>query len=107
MIPERTLEAEGMNPNQDIKLTKELPPALTEHIGPGGYSRPIREAADPQVNEFNMLAYYCTYCGGWVEGQVEESYEDTLGRYSMAGRKGIVFGCKRCGRELGFVGVIS
>lgn len=49
--------------------------------------------------------YECTYCNGWIEGRPYEYYESDLG--PLCGRRGTVSSCRRCGREIGFSGMVS
>lgn len=53
--------------------------------------------------------HYCgNYpCNGWVEGDWEVRVINTLRPRSLAGKKGKRYCCRRCGSELGFVGVVS
>lgn len=47
--------------------------------------------------------YKCPYCKGWIKGQPYEAREDSAGL--LAGRRGVMTSCIRCGSELGFEGV--
>ena len=47
----------------------------------------------------------CRYCGGWIEGIANSYHENTLA--PLAGRKGTVEYCRRCGREISFFGMRS
>lgn len=49
--------------------------------------------------------HFCGLCGGWIEGTMNESYEDSIG--PLCGRRGTVMSCRRCGWELKFVGMYS
>ena len=50
-------------------------------------------------------AYHCHHCKGWIKGMESTSEIDTM--TFMAGRRGTVFYCIRCGEETDFLGVIS
>lgn len=49
------------------------------------------------------IYYECKYCGGWIEGSTNRYREDTLS--ILAGRRGTVEYCRRCGQEINFFGV--
>jgi len=51
------------------------------------------------------LSYYCKYCKGWIKGEPNRYQEDTLA--PLAGRKGAVEHCIRCGNEINFFGMRS
>lgn len=49
--------------------------------------------------------YECHYCGGWIEGRENRYRVNTLA--PLAGRRGTVMHCRRCGNEIDFFGVVS
>jgi len=49
--------------------------------------------------------YNCKYCKGWIEGEPYQYHEDNIG--PLCGRRGTVYSCIRCGREIGFSGMVS
>lgn len=54
----------------------------------------------------NLRTYYrCHYCDGWIEGEPYEYSENSLG--PLCGRNGTAYSCVRCGREIGFTGMVS
>lgn len=56
---------------------------------------------EPDFREF----YECKYCDGWIEGSPSSYREDNIGH--LCGRRGETFSCIRCGREIGFTGMVS
>jgi hypothetical protein len=48
-------------------------------------------------------SYYCPHCKGWVKGEAGFYQEDSFS--ILAGRRGTVESCMRCGNEIGFFGV--
>ena len=55
--------------------------------------------------ELEEPSYHCHYCKGWIKGEPNRFEEDTLA--PLAGRKGTVLHCIRCGAEIDFFGVRS
>ena len=49
--------------------------------------------------------HYCQYCKGWIMGEPNRYKENTLA--PLAGRKGTVEHCIRCGGEINFFGMRS
>lgn len=50
-------------------------------------------------------SYHCPYCVGWIKGEPNRFEEDSLA--PLAGRKGTVLHCIRCGVEIDFFGMQS
>jgi hypothetical protein len=50
-------------------------------------------------------SYHCQFCGGWIDGEPNRFEEDSLA--PLAGRKGTVLHCIRCGYEIDFFGMQS
>lgn len=50
-------------------------------------------------------SYQCQYCKGWIKGEPNRFREDSLA--PLAGRKGTVLHCIRCGEEINFFGMYS
>ena len=46
-------------------------------------------------------SYHCPYCKGWIKGKANRFEEDSLA--PLAGRKGTVLHCLRCGEEIDFL----
>lgn len=67
---------------------------------PYDMSLPVHKEAPDDVS-----SDYCEYCGGWVAGGAFRYHENTLDIRS--GRRGVVFYCRRCGKEIDFIGVVS
>lgn len=51
--------------------------------------------------------YHCHWCDGWIQGEPNEFKVNTLESEHLAGRRGIEYYCCRCGREIGFSGMMS
>lgn len=51
--------------------------------------------------------YYCSSCQGWIQGLANEFSVNTLDSRSLSGRRGREYCCRRCGEEIGFIGMRS
>ena len=51
--------------------------------------------------------YFCPRCPGWVPGYPGSYDEDTFAPHQLAGRRGTVTYCLRCGEEIAFLGLVS
>lgn len=69
------------------------------------FPAPVDESLVVHLETVSGACYKCRYCGGWIEGQPNQYEEDTLA--PLAGRRGTVKHCRRCGREIGFFGMVS
>ena len=49
--------------------------------------------------------YECYWCRGWIEGEPMQENVDTIA--PLSGRRGTVSYCRRCGKEIGFFGMMS
>lgn len=81
--------------DESLPVLAELPPEIKSHG--------VR--ADGMVGERYLHFHLCKRCGGWVEGQPVSRRVDDLGM--MVGRRGTQHHCRRCGREIGFVGMMA
>jgi hypothetical protein len=55
--------------------------------------------------DFKRHFHRCHWCEGWIEGRANQSGVNTLG--PLSGRRGTEYNCRRCGREIGFAGMMS
>lgn len=53
----------------------------------------------------NRPYYHCPVCKGWIPGYPDTDEIDTIS--PLAGRRGTVELCRRCGEEIGFTGEVS
>lgn len=84
---------------KDPKLVvlKELPPGKVRERDWG-----VREAF-VDGNPY----HYCDCCKGWIEGSASEYAVNTLNPGMLSGKRGREFYCKRCGKEIEFIGARS
>ena len=54
-----------------------------------------------------LMYYHCPHCEGWIAGEPNQYHENTLVAGQLGGRSGDVYYCRRCGHEIGFVGMVS
>ena len=59
----------------------------------------------PKEGVANAILRLLPGCGGWIAGEVEMNREDSMS--ILSGRRGIVYNCRRCGKELHFFGSVS
>lgn len=85
-----------------LKTHESLPDGITErhHLGD------IREAYG-YIGEVYVSYHFCHFCNGWIEGHVRESEVNNLDTRRLAGRQGTEYYCRRCGRQIGFFGLMS
>lgn len=87
-----------------LTVHKELPAGVVEHVPLFGG---LREARGTAADGVYHMFHYCARCGGWIEGNANTYHENTHMPHMLAGRKGETYYCKRCGREIAFVGIMS
>ena len=66
---------------------------------------PVDESLVVYKEKPESQCYECRYCGGWIAGRPNRYHEDTIA--PLAGRRGTVEHCQRCGAEIGFFGMMS
>lgn len=89
--------------NMDLKVYPDLP---------GGYVEEriwlihgYREAR--KSGSFDTM-YFCDLdCKGWIEGEPNDYPVNTLEPEHLAGRRGREYFCRRCGRQIAFIGLMS
>lgn len=59
------------------------------------------------VGEEYKTYHHCRFCGGWIEGHAHELEVNNLNTRRLAGRQGTEYYCRRCGRQIGFFGLMS
>jgi hypothetical protein len=57
------------------------------------------------VEDKFVCFHKCKKCGGWIEGEPTEYHIDTL--RPLSGRRGTEYYCRRCGHQIGFIGMMS
>ena len=83
-----------------LPVLKKLPKGAQSGWG-GAYLIKKEGKKDESVQHWHE----CPFCKGWIPGEAFESEENTLG--PLSGRSGTATYCRRCGREIGFSGVMS
>lgn len=86
--------------NKSLPVLKELPPGQqrVQDSWLGG-------AKTGYVN--GEPYHWCDRCGGWIEGEANEYSVNTLNSSMLCGRRGKEYYCRRCGEEIGFMGMRS
>ena len=85
---------EPASKDESLPVLKELPEGYREHKN---CLVSIR-LANKSVHD----AYFCIYCDGWILGDMSEYDVNTW--ETKGSREGREYYCRRCGKELGFVG---
>lgn len=100
------------NPSDmNLLVHKETPKGFLPDSGWSGYQvarLPVKvlleqKAAGQPIDHRSF--YQCKHCEGWIEGDPYEYQESSLG--NRCGRRGIAASCRRCGKEIGFSGLMS
>ena len=87
--------------NEDLEVLDKMP----ENIDLEGYVLD-NEGKFVYGNDGKRISYYyCEWCEGWILGHPNRYKEDTLA--PLAGRRGTVESCIKCGNEIDFFGVVS
>lgn len=87
-----------------LKVHEALPEGVAEHSALLDWHREAYgTTADGKFHNF----HHCKKCGGWIEGTANAHRVNTLDSSHLAGRSGTEYHCRRCGREIGFVGIMS
>lgn len=89
--------------DKSLEIFPEVPHDGIEvsHMGHTKNYNKLRENPELLHNPF----YFCRACSGYIQGKPAPITEDTM--RPLAGRQGCSYRCRRCGRELCFVGAIS
>lgn len=100
------------NPSDEtISVLTELPPRFEERLECGRIKTayiPAKLLIEDKQNGKPIdarILYHCPYCKGWIDGRPYEYRVDNIG--PLCGRRGITSSCIRCGREIGFSGMVS
>lgn len=83
---------------------KDLPAGVQEDRSYLGIAAGVREAfgtVDGLYREF----HYCHYCKGWIEGSAPTHQVSDI--QGLSGRRGTVYHCARCNKELAFFGAMA
>jgi hypothetical protein len=94
--------------NESLPVLSELPTGYEEdRWRMGARQATARFGLDghPHFEAKPRAYHYCHRCGGWVPGEPYTSEVSNLG--PLSGRKGTEYYCRRCGKEIGFVGMVS
>ena len=86
-----------------LKVLQVLPDGVAEHkhmVGP-------REAWGKTEDGVFRRYYFCSHCGGWIEGEANFKRENTLDSGHLSGRNGLAWYCRRCGLNFAFYGTVS
>ena len=89
--------------NMELLVYPDLPKEYAEQ--PHWLTIPFRWARHTETYE---EMYFCDHdCKGWIEGNPNKYHVNTLEPEHLAGRRGEEFYCRRCGRQIAFVGLMS
>lgn len=93
---------EWAEPDKDesLEVYKDLPDGYQEKSQ--RVLRPYRHAE----RDWEEM-YYCDGCEGWILDWPNEYPCNTLNTSHLSGKQGRDYHCRRCGRHLGFSGVMS
>ena len=89
--------------NMRIEVYEELPEGFVEQDKIGFSLCGYRTARNSKYDH----AYFCRHCNGWIVGLPHDFQENTMVPEQLAGRRGTVTYCRRCGEEIAFVGCWS
>jgi hypothetical protein len=90
--------------NMSLTVYKDLPTGYEELN-----SRPLSGYRIARYS-ISKYMYFCHWkeCDGWISGDPAEQEENTMSyHHPLSGRKGTAFVCRRCGREIGFSGMLA
>jgi hypothetical protein len=92
-------------PDKDssLQVYKELPPGVAEEK----FSFGCREAWGRTAEGEFLHLHFCSKCEGWIPGHANSYPVNTLNPAQLAGRQGREYHCKRCGHQIGFMGLMS
>lgn len=99
-----SLHYEPAPSDMSLPVLKELPDGVTEESFTLGV---VREASGKPTEEGWPHYHFCPHCNGWIEGYPNEFPVNTFAPQHLAGRKGTEYFCRRCGHEIGFLGLMS
>jgi hypothetical protein len=85
--------------DESLTVFKELPDGYEKHsLSIFGFD---------EVHKGLNTMYFCYHCNGWIEDYPNTFSINTLNSSRLAGRCGTEFFCRRCGKEIGFIGMMS
>jgi len=90
--------------DESLPVLKELPNGIAEYPT---LTSNLREAHGHTADGLYRSYHFCAYCDGWIEGEANRYFVNTLNPQQLAGRQGTEYFCRRCGKEIGFMGVMS
>lgn len=95
--------------NLKLEVFQELPDLFIEVDSKFSLSRQYRLATigGQEFAHPNNSLHYCPECKGWIKGHPNDYAVNTLDSRRLAGRRGTEYHCARCGRKLGFFGMMS
>lgn len=90
--------------DMNLPVLNKLPDGVHEkgYLSIGG----LQEACGLMGEEWHEF-YLCPHCKGWIEGIVNAFPVNNLNPTQLAGRQGTEYYCRRCGKEIGFFGLMS
>ncbi len=91
--------------DESLPVYKELPEGYTGRRSIFGVKEAHRAHYDDPGAPYAL--HWCDRCGGWIPSNAECFQENTLAPHMLAGRSGHTYYCRRCGREVAFIGIMS
>lgn len=77
-----------------------LPFVFTAQSGINRYDPQLRQTYyRDEHSGLCVFKHHCPHCGGWIDGQYNVEQDGV--------RQGLSYSCRRCGREIAFVGAVS
>lgn len=93
--------------DENIEVYRDLPPEYHERkFGLWG----VKQAelnVEYWKDDKELWMYECHHCNGWIKGEPNKYEINTLRPSQLAGRQGTEFYCRRCGNQIGFMGIMS